>query len=98
MSKPKLTLRLTTKYYCGLFKSVKIDPDDRNHQLSESNDIRGWTHFTYPGRAVNYSGFVWNFSHFTAVDYDDLHQEAASWARTKASHRAWTGKRVILIT
>ena len=58
-----------------LFQAVKIDPDDRNRQLSEPYDIRGWTRFTYPGRAGKYSDFVWNFSHFTAVDYDDLHQE-----------------------
>ena len=56
-----------------LFSAVRVNPDNRDEQISEPYDIKGWTRFTFPGRHGKYSGFVWNFSHFTAVDYDDLH-------------------------
>lgn len=55
-----------------VFKAIRVDPDNRLRDLSEPRDIRGWTRFTYPGRAGRYSGFKWSFEHFTAVDYDDM--------------------------
>lgn len=58
-----------------LFAAVRVNPDNREEQISEPYDIKGWTRFTFPGRAGKYSDFVWGFQHFTAVDYDDLHQE-----------------------
>lgn len=58
------------------FQVVRLNPDDRNQQLSEPYDIKGWTRFTFPGRAGKYSDFVWGFQHFTAIDYDDMHQES----------------------
>ncbi len=58
-----------------LFAAVRVNPDNREEQLSDSYDIKGWTRFTFPGRAGKYSNFEWGFRHFTAVDYDDLHHE-----------------------
>lgn len=53
-----------------VFKAVKVDPDNRLHQISEPYDIEAWTRFTFPGRQFKYSDFTWSFEHFTAVDYD----------------------------
>ena len=33
-------------------------------------EIRSWTHFTFPGRNGKYSDFEWHWQHFDAVDYE----------------------------
>ncbi len=60
-----------------LFKAVKVNPDNRNEEIDEPRDIKGWTGFTFPGRKGNYSEFKWHYYHFTAVDYDDITKESA---------------------
>ncbi len=58
-----------------LFQAVKVNPDNRDEQISEPYDIRGWTRLNFPGRKGKYSKFQWGFQHFTAVDYDELNHE-----------------------
>lgn len=58
-----------------LFAAVKVNPDNREEQISEPYDILGWTRFTFPGRGGKYSPFVWGFQHFTAVDWDAANNE-----------------------
>ncbi|HSK68947.1 MAG TPA: alpha-amylase [Candidatus Limnocylindria bacterium] len=58
-----------------VFQAVKVNPENRLEDISEPHDIRGWTRFTFPGRQGQYSGFAWNFQHFTGVDHDDLSGE-----------------------
>ena len=58
-----------------VFQAVKVNPDNRDEQISEPYNIRGWTRFTFPGRKGKYSKFQWGFQHFTAVDYDELKRE-----------------------
>lgn len=53
------------------FLAIKVDQEDRNKELEEAKNIKGWTGFTFPGRGDKYSKFKWNFNHFTGVDYDD---------------------------
>jgi alpha-amylase len=52
------------------FKVVQVDPENRNHEISEPYEIEGWTKFTFPGRNGKYSEFQWSFVHFTACDFD----------------------------
>lgn len=52
------------------FKAVKVDPQNREKQVSDPFDIEGWTKFTFPGRKGKYSKFEWHFMHFSAVDFD----------------------------
>ena len=54
------------------FLAIEVDPNDRNHELSQPFDIEGWTSFTFPGRGDQHSGFKWNYTHFSAVDRDEL--------------------------
>ena len=54
-----------------LFKAVKVDPNNRNQEISEGHDIEGWTKFTFPGRKGKYSEFEWGFQHFNGVDFDN---------------------------
>lgn len=53
-----------------VFKAVMVDQNDRTKQVSEPMDIEAWTKFTFPGRKVKYSDFIWTFQHFNGVDYD----------------------------
>lgn len=53
-----------------LVQAVKVDPQDRNKEISEPMEIEAWTKFTFPGRGKKYSDFQWNWTHFTGVDSD----------------------------
>lgn len=53
-----------------VFKAVKVNPDNRNEEISDAYDIEAWTKFTFPGRGDKYSAFKWTFQHFNGVDFD----------------------------
>lgn len=53
-----------------VFKAVEVDENDRTKDISEPHDIEAWTKFTFPGRKGQYNDFVWNYNHFSGVDYD----------------------------
>ena len=53
-----------------LIKVVKMDPENRNHPISEPFDIEAFTKFTFPVRNGKYSTFVWDHTCFSGVDYD----------------------------
>lgn len=53
-----------------IFQAVKVNPEDRNEEISDAHDIEAWTKFTFPGRGDKYSDFKWSFQHFNGVDYD----------------------------
>ena len=46
-------------------KVVKVNPENRNEDISEPFDIDAYTKFTFPGRQKIYSAFEWNHSCFT---------------------------------
>ena len=50
-------------------RAVPVDTENRLHTLGAPEEIRAYTHFTFPGRRGKYSEFVWNASCFTGVDY-----------------------------
>lgn len=54
------------------FLAIEVDENDRMHELSEPYEIEGWTKFDFQGRADTYSGFKWNYTHFSATDRDEL--------------------------
>lgn len=53
-------------------KAVPVSPDDRNQETGEEQNIRVWSKFTFPGRNGKYSKFIWNHTHFTGTDWDEL--------------------------
>ncbi|MEP7252385.1 MAG: alpha-amylase [Ginsengibacter sp.] len=58
-------------------KVVKVNPDNRNEDISDPFEIDAYTKFTFPGRQKKYSDFDWNQTHFTGVDYaHDLEEDA----------------------
>jgi alpha-amylase len=48
--------------------------DNRIEPKGELQDVKTYTHFTFPGRKGKYSSFEWHWWHFNAVDYNDLNQ------------------------
>ncbi len=58
------------------FQVVKVDPNNRQQNVSDPIEIEAYTKFTFPGRGNQYSDFNWDFNCFTGVDYaenDDDH-------------------------
>lgn len=56
--------------YTEKFLAVEVNENNRTQQISDPHNIEGWTGFDFPNRKGKYSEFVWNFNHFTAVDFD----------------------------
>lgn len=57
--------------YTESFEAVQVDAFDRLKDISDPHEIEGWTGFNFPGRAGVYSDFVWNYNHFSGIDYDE---------------------------
>ena len=51
------------------FHAIRVNPDNREEQLSEAMEIESYTKFTFPGRGETYSDFKWDFQCFSGVDY-----------------------------
>lgn len=51
-------------------QAVKVDPNNRNNDISEVKEIEAWTKFNFTGRADKYSTFKWNWTHFSGVNSD----------------------------
>lgn len=71
------------------FMVVEVDPADRIKTISEPFEIEGWTRFTFPGRNGRYSGYQYNFNHFTATDYDHATQRQGIF-RILGDFKSWS--------
>lgn len=47
-----------------------MNPDNRHQPIGDTQTVKVWTHFTFPGRQGKYSGLEWHWWHFDAVDYN----------------------------
>jgi alpha-amylase len=70
-------------------RGVKVDPKgmnpclysanltipDRTKEISKPHDLDTWTSFSFPGRKGKYSDMQYDWTHFTAVDYDSRGEE-----------------------
>lgn len=57
------------------FHVVKVDPENRQQNLSEPFEIESYTKFIFPGRGKKYSDFIWDFTCFSGVDYAEGMEE-----------------------
>lgn len=55
--------------------AYKMNPDNRNEVIDNYRTIEAWTKFNFEGRENKYSDFKLDWSHFTAIDYDNKQQE-----------------------
>ncbi|KZW03954.1 putative alpha-amylase [Exidia glandulosa HHB12029] len=72
------------------FAATEVDNNDREKEVSDKYDIKGWTGFTFKGRNGKYSKFKYNFNHFSGVDYNSeggrtaifkIHGDGKDWAQ-----------------
>ncbi len=56
-------------------KATPFSHNDRLNPKGEPQEIKTYTHYTFPGREGKHSDFQWHWWHFDAVDYDDYSQE-----------------------
>ncbi|MEK6266041.1 MAG: alpha-amylase [Clostridium sp.] len=63
-------------------KATKVEPTNRNKNISGEYDIKAWSKFTFPGRNNKYSDFKWNSEHFDGVDWDENKKEKAIFVFT----------------
>lgn len=73
------------------FWARKVNPDNRHEYLSESYEIEGFTHFTFPGRQGQYSDFEWHWYHFSGVDYAHDHAEQGIFTIQHDFGEEWAG-------
>ena len=57
------------------FQATPYNPQNRNEPIGEMQTIKGWTHFSFPGRNKKYSELEWHWWHFTAADYNALDEQ-----------------------
>lgn len=70
------------------FHAVRVDEDNREHDLSEPFEIEAYTKFTFPGRGTQYSDFRWDFNCFSGVDYAEG-QEAGIYRIINEHGEGW---------
>ncbi len=51
------------------FNVIEVNPDNRLEPISDPFEIEAYTKFTFPGRAGNYSDFIWDFQCFSGIDH-----------------------------
>ncbi|KAJ5091199.1 hypothetical protein NUU61_006069 [Penicillium alfredii] len=71
------------------FLAVKVDPNQRNTELSEPENISGWVGFDFEGRGGRYSAMKYHWQHFTGVDWDDMRQQHAIY-KTVGPNKGWS--------
>ncbi|KAL2818360.1 glycoside hydrolase superfamily [Aspergillus granulosus] len=70
------------------FPAVKVDPQNRNIEVSVPREIEGWVGFDFPGRGAQYSSLKHNWSHFSGVDWDDSRKENAIF-KISGPNKGW---------
>lgn len=73
-----------------IFQVIKVNPENRQEEISEPFDAEGWTKFTFPGRKGKYSPFQWNFHHFNGINFDQRTGESAIF-RILGENKAFSG-------
>lgn len=59
-----------------IIPASRVDWADHNHEIGEEI-VKVATKYTFPGRKHKYSDFEWNWTHFDAIDYNNMNGEHA---------------------
>lgn len=51
--------------------AVEYSSSNRTLPVSGKEEIRAWTKFTFPGRKGKYSDFIWDWTCFDGIDWDE---------------------------
>ena len=71
------------------FDAVKVDPENREHVLSDPVAIRSYTKFTFPGRGEQHSNFKWDYTCFSGVDYAEGETEHVIYRIMNGHGEGW---------
>lgn len=72
-----------------VFRAVEVSEENRIDEIGEERDIKAWTRFTFPGRDKKYSDFIWNFQHFSGVDWDEIEKKKAIF-KIRGENKDWS--------
>jgi alpha-amylase len=56
-------------------EATPFNPENRKATVGEYQNIKAWTHFTFPARKGKYSKMEWHWWHFDAIDFNDFNPE-----------------------
>lgn len=71
------------------FLARKVNPENRNEFISDAYEIEAYTKFTFPGRAGEYSKFIWDYHCFSGVDFDERTGEQAIFSIQNGHGEGW---------
>lgn len=57
--------------------ATKVDWGNHKQEISDQENIKVATKYTFPGRKHKYSDFEWNWTHFNGIDYAENTKENA---------------------
>ncbi|WP_316815807.1 alpha-amylase [Pedobacter nyackensis] len=66
-----------------------VDPENRLEFISDIFEIEAWTRFTFPGRNGEYSGFIWDKSCFSGVDWAEDIKEMGIYSIQNEYGEGW---------
>ena len=67
------------------YRATPFDPADRNRNLEGEQPIRSWTSFTFEPRGGHYSSMTWDWTHFDAVDSNELRPDFRAIWKTQGA-------------
>jgi len=75
--------------YTEKFMVQEVDPEDRNVDIGEEQEIQGWTGYMFKGRGEKYSDFKWHWYHFSGVSFDDSQKKCGIF-RVLGENKYWS--------
>ncbi|PLB48256.1 alpha-amylase [Aspergillus steynii IBT 23096] len=70
------------------FAAVKVDPKDRDVEISAPDLVEGWVGFDFPGRGEKYSSMKYSRHHFSGVDWDQMRKTNGIY-KMLGPHKGW---------
>ncbi|KAL1962403.1 hypothetical protein VTN77DRAFT_9742 [Rasamsonia byssochlamydoides] len=71
------------------FRAVKVDPQDRNVEIGQPQEIEAWVGFDFPGRGDKYSAMKYHWQHFSGTDYNAIDQKNAIYKIVGPNKEGW---------
>ncbi len=59
-------------------EATPFNMEDRTATVGDYQNIKAWTHFTFPGRAGKYSTMEWHWWHFDAIDHNAFNENESA--------------------
>lgn len=75
--------------YTERFMAQEVDPEDRNVEIGEEQEIQAWTGYMFKGRGNKYSDFKWHWYHFSGVSFDDAQKKCGIF-RVLGENKHWS--------